>query len=105
MQSVTSRCADATVLPIYSLCQYGIEVYEMPRGNDDVPITRVTGEPRLWIEYGIFVGDIRPPRGAPAVSAHSFFQLGPTGDDLVERSTACWLIHPVGLVNDLVDRG
>jgi hypothetical protein len=93
------------VLPIYSLCQYGIKVYEMPRGNDDVPITRVTGEPRLWIEYGIFVGDIRPPRGAPAVSAHSFFQLGPTGDDLVERSTACWLIHPVGLVNDLVDRG
>jgi hypothetical protein len=26
----------------------------MPRGNEDVPITRVTGEPRHWIEYGIF---------------------------------------------------
>ena len=38
------------MLPIYSLCQYRIEVYEMPRGNDDVPITRVTGEPRLWID-------------------------------------------------------
>jgi hypothetical protein len=27
----------------------------MPRGNGDVTITRVTGEPRHWIEYGIFV--------------------------------------------------
>ena len=26
----------------------------MPRGNEDVSITRVTGEPRHWIEYGIF---------------------------------------------------
>jgi hypothetical protein len=24
----------------------------MPRGNEDVSITRVTGEPRHWIEYG-----------------------------------------------------
>jgi hypothetical protein len=26
----------------------------MPRGNEDVSITRVAGEPRHWIEYGIF---------------------------------------------------
>jgi hypothetical protein len=27
----------------------------MLRSNEDVPITRVTGESRHWIEYGIFV--------------------------------------------------